>query len=204
MQDAQRTLRVLGFKKEYKPTEDGKHREVHWVQIAPLHAPLTNSTWHRIKDICPPDEGLKNDPQGRGMKDLMFRWMQIEPAYNAWKAGQELPEQGTALASWPVLTPEQVKIFHQSGVRSVEEVASLPDNVASKVGLPDMRSIVKQAKLFLESSDQAVTAQKLETQQAEIDDLKEKLAAAMELLEEHTKPKRGGRKATQADESEAA
>ncbi|NVM43258.1 hypothetical protein HWX16_23595, partial [Ochrobactrum intermedium] len=99
-------------------------------------------------------------------------------------------------------TAEQAEALRRVGLRTVEDVATLTDSVMGKVHLPNVRDLVTQAKAFLEAADRSVVADQMAKQQDEIDALKEQLAAAMELLEEANKPKRGKAKAEVEDEQE--
>ena len=199
------TIRVLGFKTEYK-VSDGKPKPVDWVLYAPISAPLTMQTWARISDMMPPERDINNDDEGKKLAFMRHRWAMIEPAYLAWKQGNDIPVDGTPLSAWAGITPEQVRVLQGQGIRTVEEIAKMTDGAAAKVHLPNVRDMIKQARLFLESADAAVAAQKAAQQDARIADLEEKLAAAMELLEQNVKPKRGPGRPLKEDQpdSEAA
>ncbi|WP_420959358.1 hypothetical protein [Brucella sp. IR073] len=190
------TIRVLSFKTEYELNRETGKRDVpvDYVEYAPVHAVMTTRIWERVKNLRPP-EFIENDDDGKKLSFMRVRWAMIEPAYEAWKRGQELPMEGTPLAAWAGVTPEQAQAFHRAGIRTVEEVASLTDGVISKIHLPGVRDFVVQARAFLEAADRNVVADKLSAQQDEIDSLKEQLAAAMELLEETNKAKGGKAKA---------
>nr|DAO70305.1 MAG TPA: protein of unknown function (DUF4332) [Caudoviricetes sp.] len=185
------TIRVIGFKVEYSMNkETGKRdRPVEWVEYAPTHAVMTSRIWGRVKDLMPP-EVLDNDEDGKKIAFMQHRWAMIEPAYDAWKKGQELPLSGTPLSTWAGVTAEQAQALNRVGIRTVEEIAGLTDSHIGKVPLPNVRDLIAQAKAFLETADRNVVADKLAEQQGEIDVLKEQLAAAMELLEEQTKGKK--------------
>lgn len=186
------TIRVLGFKTEYKLNRETGKRDipVDYVEYAPVHAVMTTRIWERVKDLQPP-EFIDNDDDGKKIGFMRARWSMIEAAYDAWKKGMEIPLDGTPLAAWAGVTPEQAQAFHRAGIRTVEEVAGLTDGVMSKVQLPGIREFVQQARAFLDAADRNVVADRLTSQDAEISALKEQLAAAMELLEEANKPKRG-------------
>lgn len=198
------TIRVTGFKIEYAMNkETGKRdRPIEWVEYAPVHAVMTSRIWDRVKNLMPP-ENIDNDDDGKKIAFMRHRWAMIEPAYEAWKQGQDLPLNGTPLAAWAGVTAEQAQALSRMGIRSVEEVASLTDSVMGKVPLPNVRDLIAQAKAFLDASDRNVVADKLAGQQSEIDGLKEQLAAAMELLEEQTKGKKGKADDKKVDEEAA-
>ncbi len=182
------SIRVLGFKTEYR---DGKEA-IEWVEYAPVSAIMTTRIWERVKKMRPP-ENIANDDEGKKMDFMRHRWSMIEPAYEAWKAGQEMPIDGTPLGAWHGVTTEQVTAIQRLGIRTVEEVATMTDSVVVKLPIPNPRELVRQAKAFLEASDRGQAAKKVAEQDAKISALEEQLAAAMELLSEKTDPapKRG-------------
>lgn len=188
------TIRVLAFKQEFVPDKAnaGKMISRDWVQYAPVSSIQNTQTWELVNKLRPP-EFLGNDDEGKKMAFMRHRWSMIEPGYNAWKDGQEIPVDGTALAAWPGVTPEQVQAIQRLGLRTVEEVAAMTDSVIAKLPIPSPRDLVKQARAFLEATDRGAAAKKVADQDAKIEALQEQLAAAMELLEERTseKPKRG-------------
>ncbi|WP_395443572.1 hypothetical protein [Caulobacter sp. UC70_42] len=48
--------------------------------------------------------------------------------YAAFKAGQEVPVEGTPLEEWPQITRSQVEELKFAHIRTVEQLASLPDD----------------------------------------------------------------------------
>lgn len=165
------TIRVIEFKTEY--TRDG--RPVDWVLVAPIHAIHTSQTWHRIRDIIPPENEVANDRHGLKMTHIKAIWSMIEPAYTAWKSGQEVPETGTPLGAWPGLNAAQADVLKRSGIRTVEEVANITDGQAEKIKLPDMRGLRRQAQAFLDAREGAETAHRLTDLEAQNKALQERL-----------------------------
>lgn len=200
------TIRVLAFKQEYVPDRKnpGKMITRDWVQYAPVSSIQNTQTWEMVNKLRPP-EALENDDEGKKMAFMRHRWSMIEPAYEAWKQGQEMPIDGTPLAAWPGVTPEQVLAIQRLGIRTVEEVATMTDTVIAKLPIPSPRDLVKQARAYLDASDRGAAAKKVAEQDAKIEALQEQLAAAMELLNEQAeKPKRGRPAKVEDDMEEAA
>lgn len=183
------TIRVISFKTEFEKNPDtGKFdRAVDWVEYAPSHAVTTSRTWDKVSRLMPPD-AIENDDEGKKIAFMRHRWAMIEPAYEAYKSGQDLPVHGTPLSAWAGLTRQQADILMKSGVRTVEELAAMTDSLISKAVLPNMRDIVATARQFLETTDRSVAAETMARQQAEIDALREQNEAIMALLEERSKP----------------
>lgn len=168
-----------------------------WVTYSPAHSPLNTRTTERVRLLVPDASKMGEDQDGEKLRFMTARWSLIEPAYEAFKAGREIPLNGTPLAAWAGVSPEQAEVLRQSGIRTIEEVRDLTDGQLDKVRLPNMRDLRKQAKLFLDNSDTAKAAEReaqkdaLIEQMAEQNEaLLERMAAMEALLEERTQPKR--------------
>jgi hypothetical protein len=122
------------------------------------------------------------DPDNIAGQMALNRWRVIEPAYNAWKQGQELPASGTPLAAWPGITPEQADVFRQTGLRSVEEIADASDSLMQRVQLPGVRDIRDNARRFLEARDQAKVADALAAKDEQINALQDQLEELRQLV----------------------
>lgn len=185
------TIVVLGFHQTFeKNAKTGNaDKPVDWVTYAPIHAVQSTQIVDRV-DMMRPPEFIANDDEGKKMDFMRFRWAMIERAYDAWKDGIEIPEEGTSLAAWPALNAAQVNAFRNVGLRTVEAVATMPDTLIAKVALPSVREIKRQAAIYIEAKATSGTASRLSDLEASNAALQEQLAAAMELLEQHTKSKK--------------
>lgn len=172
---------------ENDKTTGKKTRPVDWVSYSPAHMAMFTVNNERVEFMRPP-EFVKNDDEGKKMDFLRYRWDQIDRAYKAWKEGHEIPVDGTPLASWPGLNAAQADIFRGLSIKTVEQIATLPDAMINRVQLPAVRDIIKQAQAFLAASDRSSTASRLTELEASNADLKEQLEAAIALLHEN-KPK---------------
>lgn len=56
-------------------------------------------------------------------------------SYKAWKEGREIPLNGTAILTWPVLSPSQAKALVDAGIRTVEDLAEANEEGLSRVGM---------------------------------------------------------------------
>lgn len=168
-------------------TEAGKRaiepQEVDWAIYAPGHSPLGTHTVERIKHLIPDPERHGDDLDGTKLAFMTARWEKIRPAYEAWKAGKELPSSGTPLTAWPALNEEQVRILRQVGIQSVEEIRDLAETQIGRVPLPGMRDLIKQAVVFLGNLDSSAAAEREAKKDEEISDLKERLAELEKLLD---------------------
>jgi hypothetical protein len=188
------TIKVLKFETKYELNDaTGQYDKARdYVTYAPLHSAQYTQIEERIDFMKPPERLRRDDGHqaGKKMDFLRHRWSMIAPKYDAWKTGNEIPEYGTPLAAWPGVNQAQAEVFKAMGVRTVEEVAAIPDGILSRVPLPNTRDLVKQAKAFLEAADQNAAAHRLNDQDRKIAELQEQLEAAMSILnEKNTKKK---------------
>jgi hypothetical protein len=75
-----------------------------------------------------------------------LRWSIIEKHDRAWLAGQEPPVEGTPLAAWNALNPEQADVLRANSIKTVEEVAALTDAHIARLPLPNLREVIRQAR----------------------------------------------------------
>lgn len=181
------TIRVISFF-EKSSIRNGETIFHDWVRYAPVHAAQTVVNEERI-DRLMPNEAMESDPdRGERANFIRARWAEIEPAYSAWKAGNEIPTNGTALSAWPGVTPEQAQSLKASGLRTIEDVATIPDHMLSKVHLPNMRDLRNQAKAFLDARGTVNVASELAKRDAELASMREQLDAALGMLNDLTAP----------------
>lgn len=213
LQDA--SIRVLGFEQRFEyNAETGKHdRAEDWCIYAPTSDIQGSQNEDAIRRLKPSFEKLAGNEENRNMRHAFMenRWRMIEPAYNAWKSGHELPESGTPLQAWPGINAHQANALRMAGIRSVEDIAEMTENGMAKVQMPGVRSIVQQAKAFLEAADQSVTSHRMVQLEEQNKALSERLEAAIEMLEsrdaqpaEDAPKKRGRPPKVKTDEAEAA
>lgn len=171
---------VLGFKSEYR-----NNREVDWVQIAPSGEAFERTqTWLRIKDITPPANVDETRANGLSYKVMAARWAVIEPKYRAWKAGQDIPEDGTPLAAWAGVSPEQVAHLRHMGIQTVEAVRDMGEGAIARLPFPNARKLPQLAADFLSSKGEA-------EKDRLIADMQERMAIMEEMLAAQQPEKRG-------------
>lgn len=171
-------IRIVKFETRYPLHKD----PVDWVLVAPMGESFDKvQTWHRVSKINPENFPPQRQ-EGEGFNDAVMKWKVIGPAYEAWKAGNSLPESGTPLEAWSGVTPEQVKLLKSFDVRTVEDVRDMGDNTMTKLRIPNVRQLPKLADEYLSGADSS-------EKDARIADLEERLAAMAEVMEEMTAPK---------------
>lgn len=151
-----------------------------WVVYAPAHSPVNTRNIERVKFLKPLENG---DPDSASYHLQVARWKQIEPAYEAWRKGQDIPMNGTPLAVWAGIRPEQIKVLQQFGIKTVEEVETLSESQIERVRLPNMRELKIQAKAFLANMGASIAAE----QQAKMQETMEAMAERMAQMEEALK-----------------
>lgn len=75
-------------------------------------------------------------------------WAVMEPAYLAWKKGQEAPLTGTPLKMWPAIKPAQIRTLQNVGIRTVEELELLSDTDADRIGMMEARHLRARARAW--------------------------------------------------------
>lgn len=181
------SVKILGFRREMKP--DGRY--VDWVHLTNAAAmtengQLTHSTWHRVAKLVPPESG---DNEGK-ILHMRLMWEIVGPAYETWKRGDDAVDDGTPLSAWSGVDAARADVFRGFGLRTVEEVANMPETVLGRIPLPGVREMKRQAQLFLDAKDKDDLARR-------VAELESQLAASVEMLSEREEaaveaaPKRG-------------
>lgn len=171
---------VIGFK-----TTFSGDKATDWVEIAPAGEAFERTrTWHRVKDILPPenvDEVVRNSP---GHRVLVARWEAIKPKFDAWKAGEEIPTDGVPLAAWAGVSPEQVGYLRAMGIYTVEAVRDMGEGAMTRLPFPNARQLPKLAGEFLLSRGDA-------EKDREMANMRERMAFLEGMLVEKQEEKRG-------------
>jgi len=72
-------------------------------------------------------------------------------SYEAWKEGRELPLNGTAILTWPVASPSQVKQLLDAKLRTVEDLAQANEETLAMLGM-GARALKDKAVSWLQSA----------------------------------------------------
>lgn len=120
-------------------------------------------------------------------------------AYDSWKEGQELPEEGTPIRGWAVLSPAQQQAILQANIRTVEDLAQAPEDALHQIGM-GARALKQKATAWLESADTGKSANKIVDLENKVQYLSEALdkkdkqiEELMAKLDSDDEPKRRGR-----------
>lgn len=108
-------------------------------------------------------------------------WLDMyKKSYERWKNDEEIPENGTPIRGWVVLSPAQTDIILHAGIRTVEDLAVCNDEAMRRLGMGG-RDLVNKAKSWLRSaSDHGQVA----LQNAALEKENENLKVTVSSLEE--------------------
>jgi hypothetical protein len=68
--------------------------------------------------------------------DYPAEWVQhFKLQFDEWMKGNELPREGTPVATWPVITQEASKRIRAVGYTTVEDLAQIPDSGLAEIGM---------------------------------------------------------------------
>lgn len=116
----------------------------------------------------------------------------FQQKFDAWKAGQEAPLNGTSVKEWPVLSPAQAQNFIALHLLTIEDVADMTEEAMQRYGMGS-RELREKAREWIKGKEFAKTAIN------ENETLKQQLAEALErikaLEEGEDKPRRTRKKA---------
>lgn len=110
-----------------------------------------------IEIACITPVGGRHTHEQEITEDLIRKWKNTPEnkyrydAYVAWKEGAEPPVNGQDLKNWPPISPTQLKQLNSRNIRSVEELAELPDDTLTSFG-PGTRVIRDKAREWIRSS----------------------------------------------------
>lgn len=95
-------------------------------------------TPHGSKDVVekPAEEWLKQIRVQALQGAYNLDWVKFfEESFSEWKKGNELPREGTPIATWPMVSNEARKRIRAAGYQTVEDLAQIPDSGLTEIGL---------------------------------------------------------------------
>lgn len=174
---------VTGDTVEVRVKVPGKMREVHKVEYGPLGSDKTRVTM--IVDHLRPKVEYGVEPQeGSSQWQAIARWQVIEPLYERWLAGLEITPDGTPLAAWAGVGPEQAEALRMKGIHTVQQLAALSDSHFERYGIGGLRNLRDHAKRFLDTTDTAAFQSLIEERDIIIEGLKDTVANYGETLKQ--------------------
>lgn len=197
-EDISRSLRIVGFRTDYSPIDPANPiagmKATEYVDLSSVGQAKYTVTPMRIADAKRMTNGM---------------WEVVRPHYEAWKSGQDVPENGTPLAAWAGIRPEQIAVLRQFDIKTVEDLAALTDSILSRPGMTGLRSVRDAAVAWEKSKDTRAVASDVLAVKLENEALKQQMADLMALMgkdntEEPVKRRPGRPRKEDADEAEAA
>lgn len=165
---------VTGEEENKAKIVPGKMREVHVVEYSPLGSDKTiiHEAISRLSCVGDMSEAQKNP----AIMMAAYRWAQIEPLYRNWLKGIEPTAEGTPLAAWAGIAPEQSEQLRIRGITTVDQLAALGDTHIQNFGIPNLRLLIDNARRYLQTLDKVQLAATLEEKDARIADLTNQVA----------------------------
>lgn len=116
-------------------------RDVDYVNVTP---PYSKDIWKA--KVSQWFDNMKQDVQnGRLPREWMDGYIR---KYEAWKNGQEIPLEGTAIKGWGVISPAQQETLIRLNILTVEDLAGVTDEGAKRIGMGAME-LKNKAKAWL-------------------------------------------------------
>jgi len=138
---------------EIRPMEDRAASEAagHYVaknvEFALITPPYSKDC---VEQVC--TDWLKQLDENVNAGRLPAQWRdQYKQSYAAWKSGNEIPENGTPIKGWPVISPAQQQNLIAINVRTVEDLALMNDEGVTRYGMGAM-DLRNKAQAWLKSA----------------------------------------------------
>lgn len=116
-------------------------------------------------------------------KEIPATWFPaFEASFKSWQTGEEAPVTGTPIKGWPILSPAAQKDLISSGIRTVEDLASMADGELGVIGTGAV-SYKAKAKAWLTAAEgSGKTSEQIATLTQQVSDL---TALTTKLIEEN-------------------
>ena len=132
------TVIIPASKDEPEHTERRAHEWVHWAKKGvSIPATVVDKVARLRKDPC--------------------IWRALEPYYTNWKQGgtTTVPPGQTPLEAWGGITRDEIEALRPYRILSVEDFATMNDQVMGKIPFPDIGARRQHAKKFLDTQKTA-------------------------------------------------
>jgi hypothetical protein len=139
----------------------------------------------------PPEEGRMPSLE---YQEFMARFGK---QYQAWKAGLEIPVEGTDLRQFRLLTPAQIENCRTYHIYTVEQLAEASEEAITNIGMGS-RNLKMTAQRWLEFGDKGGKSvsriEELEAKNHDLEELNKQLTAKVEELQVNVnEPRKPGR-----------
>jgi len=140
------------------------------------------------------DKSAKHTKAGRLPPNWLDAYRRL---YEQWKVNQEIPEQGSSILNWPLLSPAQRHALLAINIRTLEQLAAVPDGSLEMLGMGG-RELRERARNFLSTAERGQEVLAKEAQEVRIkalETLVEDLKQAKQILEAEVKALTAARQA---------
>lgn len=115
-----------------------------------------------FKDVEYIDIKVAGNRSGGACRPATFKDKQRFPRhYAAYEQRMEMPEVGTPLAEWPIMSRSQVEELSYHNVKTVEQLVSMSDSLASQ--FMGMNTLKTKAKAWLEGAEETARINEIES-----------------------------------------
>jgi hypothetical protein len=133
----------LRFWVDYRNMPDGSTKEIEMVEWQRRGTQNQETNQEKISRL------IKLSPAGNPCPE----WQILQPYYDKWKKGQEMPVNGTPLGAWPHATQDMIAALVRYNIKTVEDIAELEDQAIARVSFPGFRRHVELARAFLKNKN---------------------------------------------------
>ena len=142
-------------------------KDVPFVLVTPMGS--------KDRHESPADEWFARREQDAAEGRFRREWLSaFKGAFAEWKAGREIPLNGTSVTNWPVASPAQVKMLLDLKVRTVEDLAEANEETLNRLGMGG-RTLKQKAQDWLASaSDMGKVSEQLAGLRADNEALKQR------------------------------
>ena len=135
----------------------------------------------RIKDLIPSETAHASQTNlSHGAQTAL--WNAIQPAYEAWKNGTEIPDHGHPVGTWPQIDRNTARVLMSLQYRTIEEVSTMDMETARRLMVKDGHRLPGLAKQFLENKSHVAQEKVIAAQSEQIAALEAKLAEVTALV----------------------
>lgn len=144
------------------------------------------------KDVIPliAEEFLKDCEEKARRGRYNPEWAKaFRASYDAWTKGVEMPESGTPIRGWPLLSPAAQEMYLRLNIRTVEDLALMTEEGIKNAGM-GARGDKKKAEAWLEQAKTGADAGKvaaLQTRNEELEAQVKELSATLTALGEQVR-----------------
>ena len=107
-------------------------------------------TRDRIEKVA--EDWLRDLEEGVRQERIPPTWLQaFRYRFKMWTEDHEVPDEGLPVTQWPAVSPAQVRLLQDMGIRSVEQLAEATEEAVMRMGMGG-RALKAKAQAWLDSA----------------------------------------------------